>query len=34
VNVELLSARDSQSKPSAWCERQKSRERIRLVELP
>jgi hypothetical protein len=34
VNVELPSARDSQSKPSAWCERQKLRERIKLVGLP
>jgi len=31
VNAELPPARDSQSKPPAWYERQKSRERIKLI---
>jgi hypothetical protein len=33
VNAELLSARDSRSKSPEWYERQKSRERIKLVGL-
>jgi hypothetical protein len=33
VNAELPSARDSRSKSPAWCERQKSHERIKLVGL-
>jgi hypothetical protein len=33
VNAELPSARDSRSKSPEWCERQKSRERIKLVGL-
>jgi hypothetical protein len=33
VNAELPSARDSRSKSPEWYERQKSRERIKLVGL-
>lgn len=33
MNAELPSARDSRSKSPAWYERQKSRERIKLVGL-
>lgn len=33
MNAELPPARDSQSKPPAWYERQKSRERIKLIGL-
>jgi hypothetical protein len=33
VNAELPSARDVRAKPSTWFERQKSRERVKLVGL-
>jgi hypothetical protein len=33
VNAELPSARDSRSKSPEWYERQKSRERIKLIGL-
>jgi hypothetical protein len=33
VNPELPSARDARSKPSNWDERQKSRERVKLLGL-
>jgi hypothetical protein len=33
VNAELPSARDQNSKTSEWYERQKSRERVKLVGL-
>jgi hypothetical protein len=33
VNAELPSARDSRSKPPEWYERQRSRQRIKLVGL-
>ena len=33
MNAELPSSRDSQSKSPEWYERQKSRERIKLVGL-
>jgi len=33
VNAELPSTRDSQSKTPEWYERQKSRERVKLIGL-
>jgi hypothetical protein len=33
VNAELPSSRDSRSRSSEWYERQKSRERIKLIGL-
>ncbi len=33
MNAELPPARDARSKPSTWYERQKSRERVKLVGL-